>query len=56
MLLRWEEALGFPDSGFGGHLILEALHQGVDGHDAQIDIAPRPHGHCIRIPLFVANH
>ena len=36
--------------------MFESLYQGIDGHYAQIDIAPRPHGHCIGIPLFVANY
>ena len=43
-------------SGFGFDLVLEALHQGIDGHDAQIDIATCSHGHSVGIPLLVADH
>src|SRR5471030_1854632 len=48
--------LRVSSSGFVSDILFESFYQGIDGHYTQIDVAPRPHGHGIGIPLFVANY
>jgi len=36
--------------------MMKSANQIVEGHDAQIDIASRTHGHGFCISLFIAHH